>query len=106
MGSPSTLAGRISGIWSFRGRYRILHFTWFAFFLTFVVWFNFAPFANTIAADLGLSGTEKKTIGLVNVALTVPARVFIGMALDRWGPRRVYTTILMFAVVPNTLFAI
>src|SRR5690606_21566464 len=64
------------------------------------------PFANTIAADLGLSDTEKKTIGLVNVALTVPARVFIGMALDRWGPRRVYATILVFAVVPNTLFAI
>jgi NNP family nitrate/nitrite transporter-like MFS transporter len=106
MSTPSTLTGRISGIRSFRGRYRILHFTWFAFFLSFVVWFNFAPFANTIAADLGLSGTEKKTIGLVNVALTVPARVFIGMALDRWGPRRVYTTILMFAVVPNTLFAI
>ena len=27
------------------------------------------------------------------------------MALDRWGPRRVYSAILLFAVVPNTVFA-
>jgi NNP family nitrate/nitrite transporter-like MFS transporter len=96
---------RLRSIWSFEGRHRILHLTWFAFFLSFVVWFDFAPFANTIAADLGLTEGQKKTIGLCNVALTVPARVFIGMALDRWGPRRVYSAILVFAVVPNTVFA-
>ncbi|HUF98296.1 MAG TPA: MFS transporter [Ilumatobacter sp.] len=97
---------RVASLWSFSGKYRVLHLTWIAFFLTFVVWFNFAPFANTIAEQVGLSDAEKKTIGLVNVALTVPARVFIGMALDRWGPRRVYSAILMFAVIPNTWFAV
>jgi NNP family nitrate/nitrite transporter-like MFS transporter len=100
------VAGRLTGLWSFRGKYRILHLTWIAFFLSFVVWFNFAPFANTIAEQLGLTDAEKKTIALCNVALTVPARVFIGMALDRWGPRRVYAGILLFAVVPNTVFAL
>jgi NNP family nitrate/nitrite transporter-like MFS transporter len=106
--STSTVgsAARIVNMWSFTGKYRVLHLTWIAFFLTFVVWFNFAPFANTIAEQVGLSSSQKKTIGLVNVALTVPARVFVGMALDRWGPRRVYSTILMFAVVPNTWFAL
>ena len=103
--SDSGVGARLRGLWSFQGKYRILHLTWFAFFLSFVVWFNFAPFANTIAEQLGLTDAQKKTIGLCNVALTVPARVFIGMALDRWGPRRVYGTILMFAVVPNTVFA-
>lgn len=97
---------RLRGIWSFQDKYRILHLTWFAFFLSFVVWFNFAPFANTIAENLGLTVDQKKTIGLVNVALTVPARIFIGMALDRWGPRRVYGAILIFAAVPNTMFAL
>ena len=96
---------RVRNLASFTGRYRILHLTWFAFFLSFVVWFDFAPFANTIAEQLGLTEAQKKTIGLCNVALTVPARVFIGMALDRWGPRRVYSAILVFAVVPNTVFA-
>jgi len=104
--TSSAVAGRVTSLWSFTGKYRILHLTWFAFFLSFVVWFNFAPFANTIAEQLGLSDAEKKTIALCNVALTVPARVFIGMALDRWGPRRVYATILMFAVIPNTIFAL
>lgn len=96
---------RVRGLWSMQGRYRILHLTWVAFFLSFVVWFNFAPFANTIAAQLGLTPAQTKTIGLCNVALTVPARVFIGMALDRWGPRKVYASILLFAAIPNTVFA-
>ena len=84
---PSTLptwrATGVRALWSFTGKYRILHLTWIAFFLSFVVWFNYAPFANTIAAQLGLSDAEKKTIALCNVALTIPARIFIGMALDR-----------------------
>ena len=70
------------------------------------MWFNYAPFANTIAEQLGLTEAEEKTIALCNVALTIPARIFIGMALDRWGPRRVYAAILMFAVIPNTIFAL
>ncbi|HEX6419915.1 MAG TPA: MFS transporter, partial [Acidimicrobiales bacterium] len=102
----ATASTRVRGLWSFQGRHRVLHLTWFAFFLSFVVWFDFAPFANTIKDELGLTDAEIKTIGLCNVALTVPARIFIGMALDRWGPRRVYAAILMFAVVPNTLFAV
>ncbi len=100
------LSNNTVNLWSFQGKYRVLHLTWIAFFLTFVVWFNFAPFANTIAAEFGLSDAEKKTIALCNVALTVPARIFIGMALDRWGPRKVYATILIFAVLPNTWFAL
>lgn len=93
-------------IWSFQGKYRVLHLTWFAFFLSFVVWFNFAPFANTIGDQLGLTKEQKVTLGLCNVALTVPARIFIGMALDRWGPRRVYAAILIYAVIPCTAFAV
>ncbi|MFV0523271.1 MAG: NarK family nitrate/nitrite MFS transporter [Acidimicrobiales bacterium] len=103
--SPDRAADRLLGVWSFHGKYRVLHLTWFAFFLTFVVWFNYAPFANTIAEQLGLTDAQQKIIGLCNVALTVPARIFIGMALDRWGPRRVFSVILLFAVVPNTVFA-
>jgi MFS transporter, NNP family, nitrate/nitrite transporter len=99
-------AAHVRALWSFTGRYRVLHLTWCAFFLSFVVWFNFAPFAGTIRDQLGLTEAEIKTIGLCNVALTVPARIFVGMALDRWGPRRVYAAILVGAVVPNTAFAL
>ena len=30
-------------IFSFTGKMKILHLSWFAFFITFFVWFNFAP---------------------------------------------------------------
>lgn len=104
---PSTSARPpLRALWSFTGRYRTLHLTWFAFFLSFVVWFNFAPFATTIGHQLHLSKAQVATLGLCNLALTVPARMLIGMALDRFGPRRVYAAVLMFAAIPNTVFAL
>jgi NNP family nitrate/nitrite transporter-like MFS transporter len=84
---------------------RVLHLTWFAFFLTFVAWFNFAPFAKTIGDQFGLSKAQIVTLGLCNLALTVPARVIVGGVLDRLGPRRTYSAILAFAAVPCLLFA-
>lgn len=96
----------MAGIWSFSGRYRILHLSWFAFFLTFVVWFNFAPFATAVKADLDLSEAQVRTILLCNVALTVPARIIIGMLLDKLGPRITYSAILIYAAIPCFTFAL
>ncbi len=79
----------LSDVWSLNGRYRTLHLTWFAFFL----------------ADLGLSVAQIRTVAICNVALTIPARVLIGMLLDKFGPRKTYSTILIFSVVPCLLFA-
>ncbi|GFE71166.1 NarK family nitrate/nitrite MFS transporter [Chroococcus sp. FPU101] len=90
----------LTQMWSLRGRFKILHLTWFAFFLTFVCWFNFAPFATTIGKELHLTSEQIKTLGICNLALTIPARIIIGMILDRYGPRITYTALLMFAVVP------
>ncbi|WP_334144258.1 NarK family nitrate/nitrite MFS transporter [Rhabdothermincola sp.] len=101
----SDAIARARGIWRFEGRYRVLHLTWLAFFLSFVVWFNFAPFARTIGEQLGLSTSQLVVLGLCNVALTIPARVFIGMALDRFGPRRVYASVLIYALLPCLAFA-
>lgn len=92
-------------ILSFQGRNRVLHLTWFAFFLTFVVWFNFAPLATTIQDDLGLTTDQIKTLGICNVALTVPARILIGMLLDRFGPRITFSVLLVYAAIPCFLFA-
>ncbi len=105
VGSGSRGGARVRSLWSFQGRYRTLHLTWFAFFLSFVVWFNFAPFAGVVGVQLGLSKAQLTTLALCNVALTVPARVLIGMLLDRLGPRRVYAGILIFSAIPCTIFA-
>jgi MFS transporter, NNP family, nitrate/nitrite transporter len=90
----------LKGLLSFNGRYRVLHLTWFAFFLSFVCWFNFAPFATTIGKELHLAPDQVKTLAICNLALTIPARIIIGMLLDRFGPRRTYSYLLMFALVP------
>ncbi len=90
----------LKGLLSFQGRYRILHMTWFAFFLTFVCWFNFSPFATTIAKDLDITEPQIKTLLICNLALTIPARIIIGMLLDRFGSRITYSCLLVFALVP------
>ena len=90
----------LKGLWSFRDRYRILHLSWLAFFLTFVCWFNFAPFATTIQKDLNLAPDQIKVLLICNLALTIPARIIIGMLLDRFGPRVTFSSLLMFSVVP------
>ena len=95
----------LGDLWSLQGRYRTLHLTWFAFFLTFVVWFNLAPLATTVKADLGLDLGQIRTVAICNVALTIPARVLIGMLLDKFGPRKTYSSILVFSVIPCLLFA-
>jgi MFS transporter, NNP family, nitrate/nitrite transporter len=96
---------RVRALLQFSGRHRVLHLTWLAFFLSFVVWFNFAPFASTIAAAFDLTSEQLTVLALCNVALTVPARVLVGMALDRWGPRRVFASILIYAALPCLVFA-
>ncbi|RUT04209.1 hypothetical protein DSM106972_044370 [Dulcicalothrix desertica PCC 7102] len=56
----------IRGLLSFSGRYRILHLTWFAFFLSFVIWFNIAPLATTIQQDLRLTTEQLKVLSICN----------------------------------------
>lgn len=92
-------------MWSFQGRYKILHMTWFAFFLSFVVWFNLAPLATAVKEDFGLEVGQIRTIAICNVALTVPARIIIGMLLDKYGPRITYSLLLIYAAIPCIAFA-
>src|SRR5688572_26436823 len=79
------------------GRWRMLNRTWVAFFLTFVVWYNLGAFSTTIGRVLQLTHEQSQVLLLCNLALTIPARIAIGMLADRFGPRRVFTWILSFA---------
>ena len=75
-------------LFSFTGKMRTLHLTWFAFFLTFVVWFNLAPMLRSIQESLGLTKDQVTTLLILNVALTIPARIVIGMLTDLYGGRK------------------
>ena len=79
---------------SMKGKTGALHATWFAFFLSFVVWFNHAPLMATVRDALSLSDQEVATLLMLNVALTIPARIVVGMLVDRYGPRLMYSLVL------------
>jgi len=104
LGLSLILFHMLGEIWSFQGKHRTLHLTWFAFFLTFVVWFNLAPLATTVRVDMGLNLSQIHIIAICNVALTVPARVIIGMLLDKFGPRITYSSILVYSAIPCIIF--
>ena len=77
------------------GRAKILHSTWLAFFVTFLVWFNHAPLLILIQASMGITDQQIKTLLILNVALTIPARIITGMLVDVYGPRRTYSAMLL-----------
>ena len=90
---------------SFTGKMKTLHMTWFAFFLTFVVWFNIAPFRDEISQTFGLTGAQFKSLLILNVSMAIPARIIVGMLTDRYGPRKVYSALLFTAAIPCFFFA-
>ena len=85
---------------------RALHLTWIAFFITFYVWFNMAPLASSmLAANDWLTRDDIKLFAIANVALTIPARILVGLALDKYGPRRVFSILMVVMAIPTIFFA-
>tara|TARA_R110002074_G_scaffold401634_1_gene600637 strand:- start:18768 stop:20234 length:1467 start_codon:yes stop_codon:yes gene_type:complete len=82
-------------LFSYTGNIRILHSTWIAFFISFMVWFNHAPLMSVIRDVFNLSNQEVSVLLILNVALTIPARIVVGMMVDSYGPRRMFSGILV-----------
>lgn len=85
---------------------RILHFTWIAFFLTFVVWFNMAGVLSKMIEQFDwLSKSNVKALLVTNVALTIPARIIVGGLIDKYGPRRIFAGLMVIMLIPGLTFA-
>ncbi|MCK0472412.1 NarK family nitrate/nitrite MFS transporter [Halalkalibacter sp. AB-rgal2] len=97
----------VSDLFKFKDeRTKVLHFTWFAFFVSFFTWYNMAPMATTMLAELNwLTPEHIAALGILNVALTIPARIIIGSLLDKYGPRVVYSGLLIIMSIPAFVFA-
>ncbi len=98
---------QVSDLFRFRNReIKALHLTWIAFFICFYVWFNMAPLASSMlkSADW-LTRDDIRLFAIANVALTIPARILVGMALDRFGPRRVFSVLMVLMALPTLVFA-
>lgn len=85
---------------------RTLHFTWIAFFLTFVVWFNMAGVLSKMIEQFDwLSKSNVKALLVTNVALTIPARIIVGSLIDKYGPRRIFAGLMVIMLIPGLTFA-
>jgi len=49
----------------------------------------------SIKEAFDLTGQQVKALMILNVALTIPARVVVGMLVDRYGPRIIYSALLV-----------
>ena len=76
---------------------KILHLGWVAFFITFFMWFCHASLMPLIVKYFGLTSAEAKALLVLNVALTIPARTVVGMMVDRFGPRIMFTALLIIS---------
>ncbi len=90
---------------SFSGNSRILHLTWFAFFMSFVVWLGLGPMMPFIQEALGLTNQQAKVLLILNVAMTIPARIVVGILVDKYGPKIMYTSILILGGSISIAFA-
>lgn len=86
-------------------RIRTLHFTWFAFFISFYIWFNYAPLLSSIRSTLDLTNDQIKVFLILNVALTIPSRIAVGMLVDKFGPRIMYTLLLAISGILCIVFS-
>ncbi|MDQ0256192.1 NNP family nitrate/nitrite transporter-like MFS transporter [Evansella vedderi] len=98
---------KVMDIFKFKNeRMKVLHLTWIAFFVSFFTWFNMAPLATTMLESSNwLTNDHIAALAIINVALTIPARIVIGMLIDRFGPRVVYSGLLVTMSIPTFMFA-
>jgi len=98
---------KVSDVFRFKNpEIKALHLTWIAFFICFYVWFNMAPLASSILRSVDwLTRDDIRLFAIANVALTIPARIIVGMALDKYGPRRVFSVLMVLMALPTLVFA-
>ena len=82
------------------GASRALFFSTTAFAVSFAVWGLLAALAPQFSEIYKLSATEKSLMIAVPVLLGSVGRLFSGMAADRFGGRKVFAALLVFAAVP------
>ena len=79
---------------------RAFHMSWFAFFLCFFSWFGVAPLMKVVRDEMGLTQSQVGWCIIGSVAITILARIAIGLVCDRVGPRLAYTWLLVLGSLP------
>ena len=88
-------------IFSLKGvQMKTFHITWLTFFFCFFAWFGMAPLMKIAREQLHLTKDQIGNIQIASVSATIIARLIIGKLVDQYGPRLVYTWLLIICAVP------
>jgi NNP family nitrate/nitrite transporter-like MFS transporter len=88
-------------IFSGRGiQMKTFHITWLTFFFCFFAWFGIAPLMPLVSEQLHLTKAQKGNVAIAAVSATILARLIIGRLTDKFGPRKVYTWLLVICAFP------
>jgi NNP family nitrate/nitrite transporter-like MFS transporter len=79
---------------------RAFHMSWLAFFVCFFAWFAVAPLMPVIKGDFGLTKDQIANINIAAVGITILVRLLIGPMCDKYGPRAVYSALLVLGAIP------
>src|SRR6187397_1411388 len=88
-------------IFSLKGvQMKTFHITWLTFFFCFFAWFGIAPLMPLVCESLHLTKAQKGNVAIAAVSATIIARLLIGRLTDKFGPRKVYTWLLVICSFP------
>jgi len=88
-------------IFSLKGvQMKTFHITWLTFFFCFFAWFGIAPLMPLVSESLHLTKGQKANAAIAAVSATIIARLIIGRLTDKFGPRKVYTWLLILCSIP------
>ncbi|HOZ96987.1 MAG TPA: MFS transporter [Niabella sp.] len=82
------------------------HITWLTFFFCFFAWFGIAPLMPLVSESLHLTKSQKGNVAIAAVSATILARLVIGRLTDKYGPRKVYTILLVICSFPVMLIGL
>jgi len=82
---------------------KTFHITWLTFFFCFFAWFGMAPLMKIAREQLHLTKDQVGNIQIASVSATILARLLIGRLIDKFGPKLIYTWLLILCAVPVLL---
>ncbi len=82
---------------------KTFHITWLTFFFCFFAWFGMAPLMKIAKEQLHLTKDQIGNIQIASVSATIIARLIIGRLIDKYGPRIIYTWLLVLCAIPVLL---
>ncbi len=82
---------------------KTFHITWLTFFFCFFAWFGMAPLMKIAKEQLHLTKDQIGNIQIASVSATIIARLIIGRLIDKYGPRIIYTWLLVICAIPVLL---